>query len=148
MGKTCLTLARIDGGNLEITERKRVCASSEGKKQASKVQNHKDTSPSKKGSKIEGEGTEIGIEVGSEGRAVELRRGRVEERTVYGCEVEKQGIELLMGAVVVVTVVVILEIAVCIPPSRASASTTAGVSTSSIFGVCVDMLARRSSNVM
>ena len=75
-----------------MTERNRVCASSVGKKHASKVQNHSDTSPSKKGGKAEGEGTEIGIEVGNEGKAVELSRGQAEEETVYGCEVEKEGI--------------------------------------------------------
>jgi len=72
-------LARIEGGNLEMTERKRVWVSSVGKKHASSVQNHKGTSPSKKQGKTEGEGTEMGMEVGSEGIAVVLGRGRMEE---------------------------------------------------------------------
>jgi len=52
-----------------------------------------------------------------------------------------------MAAVVVEIVVVVVEIAVCIPPVIASAGTTAGGSTSSIVGLFVEMLARRSANV-
>src|SRR5215469_14041454 len=53
-----------------------------------------------------------------------------------------------MAAVVVEIVVVVVEIVVCIPPVIASAGTTAGGSTSSIVGVFVKMLARRSANVI
>ena len=69
----------MEGGNLEMTARKRVCASSVGKKHASRVQNQRGTSPSKKEGKTEGEGTEMGTGVDNEGKEGVLSRGRVEE---------------------------------------------------------------------